>query len=95
MKEMPYDELILWMEYLQLRPEGWQADNRAAKVMQALGVKAEPSSIFESLSKIKAAQNRMEGLRGIGNSIKNSSLFSFMKNASGADAEGRKLLEGL
>jgi len=52
---MPYDEFIMWQSYFDKRPLGWREDQRFSKIMQCLGVKAKPESIFYSLHKLSAA----------------------------------------
>jgi hypothetical protein len=51
-KELDYDELLDWYEYFRMRPQGWRDDDRAAKLIQAQGVKAKPWELFPSLKGI-------------------------------------------
>jgi hypothetical protein len=79
---MPYDELLGWYSYFAKRPAGWREDDRAAKIVQAQGVKAKAWELFPSLKKIyQPDDDAPEGLRG----LKNSFLFHQMLSAKGGD----------
>lgn len=82
--DMPYDELLGWFDYFERRPEGWRADDRASKLLQAQGVKEKPYKLFASLDAIynpKSAK-KAEGTLDV-NSLKRSSLFQKMMSATG------------
>lgn len=60
LKEMPYEELLGWMDFLSKRPSGWEEDNRTYLLMSAQGTKAKPEDLFPSLRAIKLAQEQKE-----------------------------------
>lgn len=51
--EMPYTELMKWIEFFKRRPVGWREDSRTAMLMRAQGVKAKGEDIFPSLRIMK------------------------------------------
>jgi hypothetical protein len=52
--ELPYEELIGWMEYFRRRPHGWREDNRAAIIAMSFGGgKVRPEDLFDSLRVLK------------------------------------------
>jgi hypothetical protein len=79
---MPYEELVKWYQYFEKRPVGWREDSRAAKIIQAQGVKASPEELFSSLRTIGKQAKKTE----LVDSLKNSSFFTFMAGAKGGDA---------
>jgi len=80
--EMTYEELLGWYDYFERRPYGWRDDDRAAKIIQAQGVKEKAVNLFSSL---KAIYNpKVED--GLGaNSFKASMMFHKMLSAKGGD----------
>ena len=82
-EEMTYEELLGWYNYFDQRPAGWREDDRAAKIVQAQGVKSKAWELFPSLKKIYHQQNEAEpeGVRGLVGSF----LFQQMMNAKGGD----------
>ena len=90
--ERPYEELLGWTAYFDLRPYGWRDDDRVFKLLQAQGIKAKPESIFPSLKMIynppKAGKKIKEDLSpGMvsANNFKGSALFNRMLTATGGD----------
>lgn len=79
-EEMPYDELVLWMAFFQRRPVGWLEDMRIMKILEAMGIKAKPEEVFQSLALLKknSAPKQIQGLGG-------SFLFKCMLEATGGD----------
>jgi hypothetical protein len=81
-EEMPYDELKMWFAYFEKRPQGWREDDRAAKIIQAQGVKEKAWNLFPSLDRIynpgKFTENAVDSLKG-------SYLFHKMLSAKGGD----------
>jgi hypothetical protein len=85
--EMSYEELLGWHNYFERRPYGWRDDARAAKLLQAQGVKAKPEAIFPSLQTIynpPISVGAAHGQLDIQN-FKRSHLFSKLLSASGGD----------
>lgn len=57
-EELPYTEFLGWQEYLERRPPGWREDQRTAMLLQSFGAKARPEELFDSLARLKAAEDR-------------------------------------
>lgn len=51
--EMPYDELLNWIEYFKRRPVGWREDQRAYMFLRTQGVKESAEKLFPTLDMIK------------------------------------------
>ena len=56
MDEMPYEELVGWLNYFEQRPVDWCDDDRCYKCLQTQGVKAKSWEIFPSLRSIYNSQ---------------------------------------
>ena len=83
-EEMPYEELLAWMDYLERRPVDWRADDRTFRILQTQGVKEKPWQIFSSLDAIYNISKSSDGKLDV-NSLKRSSLFAKMLSAKGGD----------
>jgi len=85
-EEMPYEELLGWVEYMNVRPIGWRDDDRAFKLLQAQGVKQKPWEIFSSLLPLYKSrkQPREEGWIEM-SQLKTSLMFHKMLSATGGD----------
>jgi hypothetical protein len=87
--KMPYEELLMWIEFFKERPVGWREDERTYRIMQAFGVKEKPDKIFASLALMaQNARNREAGTEenkeGLNiKSLKNSAFFQRMQSAVG------------
>lgn len=97
---MPYDELIKWQKYFQLRPEGWREDNRTYTLLKVQGVKAKPDEIFSSLAPIMhppSLDSTIEKRSSVGfiskDSLQRSFIFNKMFSATGGD-DIREILSG-
>jgi hypothetical protein len=79
-EEMPYEELTYWMAFFQRRPVGWMEDMRIMKILEAMGIKAKPEEVFQSLALLRknSTPKRIQGLRS-------SFLFKCMLEATGGD----------
>lgn len=53
--EMPYDELVKWVEFFKRRPVGWRDDQRTYLLLRSQGLKQNAEAIFPSL-KLMAQQ---------------------------------------
>jgi len=60
MEEMSSAEVEGWFEYFKHRPYGWQEDQRAALIMNALGVKKKPHELFDSIRAVRDHQKKSE-----------------------------------
>lgn len=90
--EMPYTEYVNWFAYMKERPTGWREDQRAAMIMQALGVKQKPADLFPSIRQIhenKEASQRPD------QAIPTGKFFEKMLNATGGDGSTPDWLKGL
>lgn len=81
---MPYEEYLKWSLYLSRRPVGWREDDRTMKLLQAQGVKAKPSEIFESLKIMSTPVVEDTNVEKPNmSSLKNSALFLQLMSAKG------------
>lgn len=83
--EMPYEEFLGWMNYFERRPADWRADDRAAKLIQAQGVKEKPWNLFASLLPIYKGTSSGKADELNVKSLKGSTLFSRMLSSKGGD----------
>lgn len=83
-EEMPYEELLGWMNYFERRPVDWRADDRAYKILQTQGVKEKPWAIFSSLDPIYNAKKSHDGTLDV-KGLKSSALFLKMAGAKGGE----------
>lgn len=82
LQEMPHDELLCWIMYLEQRPIGWRDDDRTFKLLQAQGYKGKPGSVFTSLAKVYENQKPTEdNIKG----LKSSAFFEKLLSAKGGD----------
>lgn len=81
LEEMPYEEFLNWLSFFNKKPVGWEDDLRTYKVLQALGVKAKPETIFSTIRQIKSQEDKCNSTKG----IKGSALFSRILSAKGGD----------
>lgn len=81
--EMTYEELLGWFDYFERRPPEWRADDRAAKLLQAQGVKEKPWKLFSSLDNVYNGHKKRGEFDVSG--LKSSMLFSKMLGAKGGD----------
>ncbi len=63
--EMPYDELLNWLAYLNMRPVDWRDDDRTFKLLQAQGFKGKPQDVFMSLAVIYESQQVDGNTKGL------------------------------
>jgi len=83
-REMPYEELVAWMQYFERKPLGWREDSRAYKLMCAFGTDAKPGQVFESLA-IMSEQEDMDNGKTSMKNFKNSALYQGIVSAKGGD----------
>lgn len=83
--ELSYEEFQGWFSYFERRPVGWRADDRAAKLLQAQGVKEKPWKLFSSLDAIYNSNKNYNEQGTDMNSLKSSYLFQKMLTAKGGD----------
>ncbi len=74
--EMPYDEYVAWLSYLEEEPPERAADYRAAMIVSAFAGKVKLTEMFPTLAK---RQNNMA------ESLKNSAFMQHILNAKGGD----------
>lgn len=84
MDEMPYEELLGWINYFERRPVGWREDDRTFKLLQVQGFKGRPESVFHSLAMLHNKPEREDGKMDM-NSFKGSSVYHFLSSATGGD----------
>lgn len=81
LEEMPFDEMIKWHEYLQVRPYGWREDRRTALTMSALGATVDINQTFPTLANLGRNVSETTTVK----SLANSKFFDFMLNSSNGD----------
>jgi hypothetical protein len=86
--EMPYDEFLGWLNYFEQRPFEWRADDRAAKLIQAQGVKEKPWNLFSSLDAIynRKSKDKPEEGKFDAENFKRSGFFQKIASAIGGEA---------
>jgi len=52
-EEMPYTELLKWINFFSERPIGWREDQRTYMLLRAQGVKEKPENLFPTLKSMK------------------------------------------
>lgn len=77
MTEMPYEELLGWLDYFRRRPAGWREDRRTALSMRAAGAEFSEEALFPTLGMI------MKNRKSIVN--KGSVMYNYLLSASGGD----------
>jgi hypothetical protein len=84
--DLPYEELLGWMNYLERRPVDWRDDDRTFKLLQVQGYKGRPDQVFSSLAAInnQAEVQKEPGMIDF-KSFKGSLMFSKMLQAQGGD----------
>lgn len=84
-KEMPYTELLKWLEFFRRRPVGWREDHRTSMLMNAAGVKEPGHKMFQSLLAIK---ERAEMVLVDDKALPKGRLLEMMLTAKGGDGSG-------
>jgi hypothetical protein len=87
--EMPYTEMVKWMEFFKRRPVGWREDQRTHMLMMAQGVKQKGEDLFPALRLIK---NRAEAEKAKGNALPSGMFLERMLKAKGGDGSKWNLL---
>ena len=82
---MSYTEFLGWQDYLSRRPIGWRDDDRAAKIVQAQGVKEKATDLFPALKAIYGDLSATNAEGTNMNTLKGSKLFNWMAQAVGGD----------
>jgi hypothetical protein len=86
-ENMPYEELLCWLDYFDRRPVDWRSDDRTFKLLQVQGYKGKPESVFQSLAALnqkRAAAKNPEGMIDKSN-LKRSFLFNQLVSATGGE----------
>lgn len=58
MAEMPYDEFLGWLNFLERRPIGWREDLRTHKLLQVQGVKESADKVFPTIAQMKEHEEK-------------------------------------
>ena len=93
MDEMPYTELLNWIEFFEYNPPGSEDDMRAYMILSALGVKEKPEKVFPSLAmrhKSKSERNAPDRAMPSGKIL---DLMSKAKEGDGSEWSFEKLKE--
>ena len=87
--EMPYEEFLGWMSYLDMRPIGWREDLRVYKLLQAQGVKADADKVFSSIAQMHKSEATRQDEIAAGmlevTSFQRSQMFNRMMGAKGGE----------
>lgn len=83
--EMPYEELLAWMNYLERRPVGWRDDDRTYKYLQTQGVKEKPWRVFGALKAIYQPTDYNAKPGQVSSSFRGSDMFARLLSAKGGD----------
>lgn len=87
--EMPYTEMMKWMEFFKRRPVGWREDQRTHMLMMAQGVKQKGEDLFPTLRLLK---QRDEAEKAKGNALPTGLFLDKMLRATGGDGSNWNLL---
>lgn len=82
--EMPYDELLNWVEYFKRRPIGWREDQRTYMFLRTQGVKEPAEKLFPTLEMIKLNSDRFNKPN---QARPRGKILELMKRARGGDSE--------
>jgi len=59
-KEMPYLELLKWINFFNTHPIGWKEDQRTYLMLRSQGVKEPAENLFPTLKIIKENQIKLQ-----------------------------------
>jgi hypothetical protein len=79
--EMPYDELLGWFSYFEMRPVGWRDDLRTHYNLQVQGSKHNVRELFPSLAAVLNKPHKEDPA----DTLKGSFIFHKMAGAIGGD----------
>jgi len=86
-EEMPYTELLKWIEYFKRRPIGWRDDHRTYMLLRAQGLKEKPENVFASLKQIeKSRQEQQQNDKA----VPKGKILELMLKAKNGDSSGWK-----
>lgn len=84
--KMSYTEFLGWLAYFEKRPVGWRDDDRAAKLIQAQGVKEPAWKLFPSLNAIyNPAMDNTDPGKTSKQNLMASAIFHKLVSAKGGD----------
>lgn len=78
---MPYDEMLKWQAYFEIRPVGWREDLRTSHLLRIQNNKIDPMAMFPSLRAVQAGTKA----KTVAESLVGSDFFSKMMNATGGE----------
>jgi len=80
--QMPYTEMIKWIEFFKRRPPGWREDQRAYMLLRAQGVKEKAENLFPTLRMLAVAK---EESQVPDRAVPQGKFLELMKKAKGGD----------
>ena len=83
--EMPYEELIKWVNYFKNKPIGWQEDYRTFLLMKSFGAKGNAEDYFPSIRIIKENEEKFKAEQA-GRVAPSGKFLSLMKKARTGDS---------
>ena len=90
-EEMPYTELLKWVEFFNRRPVGWREDLRAYLYLRTQGTKEAPEKIFPSIGRIKDHEEKM---KKVDQPVIKGRILDMMLKAKNGDNSGWKATGG-
>jgi len=84
LEEMPYEELLKWIEFFSRKPVGWREDHRTYMIMRAFGVKEKAETLFPTLKRISDLESQsVENDRA----VPKGKFLEMMRKAKGGDKD--------
>ena len=91
-EEMPYTELLNWIEFFNRRPVGWREDIRTYLFLKTQGLKEPPEQLFPSIGRIK---QREQDLKEIDQPVIKGKILDMMLKARNGDSSRWQAVGGL
>jgi len=89
--EMPYTELLKWVEFFNRRPVGWREDQRTYLYLRTQGVKEKSEDLFPTLGLM--AKNR-ENLQVPDKAVPKGTVLEMMIKARNGDTSDWNPIQG-
>lgn len=80
--QMPYTEMVKWIEFFKRRPPGWREDQRAYMLLRAQGVKEKAENLFPTLKMLAVSK---EESQVPDRAVPQGKFLELMKKAKGGD----------
>jgi len=90
-QEMPYTELLKWIEFFNRRPVGWREDLRTYLFLKTQGLKETPEKVFPSIARIKQHEDKV---KKVDQPVVKGKILDMMLKARNGDGSGWKAVGG-